>query len=155
MQVGLKKWYDHDHSFPAFVDLILNEYRKSCLPENQQSKRSMYQAKSYHSKCEFKLNQHWRPYASKCSFCDLEYDLIGRMETWRDDLNYIIRKRGLDVLQSENSGTIHHSTKGKTEQTAKGYFSKLTQKQGQDLYNMFHMDFEMFDYDPKPYLIQN
>ena len=83
----------------------------------------MYQAKSYDSKCEFKLNQHWRPYASKCSFCDLDYHLIGRMETWSDDLKYIIRKGRLEnILKSEDSGTIHHSTKGKTQETAKGYF---------------------------------
>ena len=78
------------------------------------------------------------------------------METWSDDLEYIIRKKGLEkFLQSEDSDSIHHSTKGKTQKTARAYFSKLTSKQRVDLYNMFHMDFEMFNYDPTPYLHKN
>ena len=55
-RVGLQKWYEHDHSFPAFVDLVLKEYREACLTEKQQKTASMYQAISYDSKCEFKLN---------------------------------------------------------------------------------------------------
>ena len=149
---GYKEWYDHDHSFPAFVDLVLNEYHQDCFAGKTQTS-FMYQAKSYQSKCEFKINEHWNPYASRCSFCDVDYDLIGHMETWSDDLNFIIRKQGLEkVIALENSSTTHHSTKGNTQRMTKSYFSKLTKKQGTDLYNMYHMDFEMFNYDPKIYL---
>ena len=113
----------------------------------------MYQAKSYESKCEFKINEHWMPYASRCSFCDVDYDLIGRMETWSKDLNYIIRKKGLEnVLALDNANETLHSTTGNTQKMTKSYFSQLTKKQGEDLYNMYHMDFEMFNYDPKTYL---
>lgn len=149
VKYGLKKWYDKDHSFPAFVDLVLKQYRGNCSP-------SMYQAKSYQSQCEFNVNLHWRPFASKCSYCDVEYDLVGKIETFDEDLKYIVHKKGLEkILRLENSGMNHHSTKGSTEKMTEHYFSKLTKKQGYDLYNMYHLDFEMFDYDPKPYLDKN
>ena len=72
------------------------------------------------------------------------------METWNDDLNYIIRKRGLekDLKVSADKNPSKHSSKEMTKE----YFDTLSQKQKEDLYHMFRLDFEMFNYDPKIYL---
>ena len=75
------------------------------------------------------------------------------METFDEDLKYIVQKKGLEkILRLDTSGMNHHSTIGSTEKMTKDYFSKLTKKQGDDLYKMYHLDFEMFNYDPRPYL---
>ena len=80
------------------------------------------------------------------------------METWNDDLNYIIRKRGLEkVLPLRKTSLAHHASKEymhqSTEEMAKEYFNTLSQKQKENLrvYHMFRLDFEMFNYDPKIY----
>ena len=90
-----------------------------------------------------KVDVHWRPFTFHCSYCDINYDLIGRMETWNDDLNYIIRNRGLEkdlkVSADKNPSTL--STKEMTRE----YFDTLSKKQKEDLYHMFRVDFEMFN----------
>lgn len=150
---GIQKWFHQDHSFPAFVDLVLSQYRQSCFSDQSQTS-SMHQDESYDSQCEREINEHWQPFASRCSFCDIDYDLIGQMETWSEDFNYIVRKNKLEnILKLENdTSKKYHPTKGDTQQMTKKYFSKISKKQGEDLYKMYRMDFQMFQYDPNPYL---
>ena len=146
-----QKWFENDKSFSRFVNLVLYEYRRSCYPDNTIASRIHIR---FNDACEDKINEHWRPYLSKCSYCDVNYDLIGRMETWNDDLNYIIQKRGLEkVLPFQKLKISHdHPTKQNTSKMTKQYFSKLSKQQKGDLYHMFRIDFEMFNYDPKIYL---
>ena len=150
---GYEKWFKNDDSFSSFINLVLFEYRSSCFP-GISSRFARLPTNWYNKNCEYKINRHWRPFGFRCSYCDINYDLIGRMETWNDDLNYIIRKRGLQkVLPLQKADNLHfHASKQNTEQMTKEYFSKLSRKQKEDLYHMFRMDFEMFNYDPKMYL---
>ena len=64
------------------------------------------------------------------------------METWNDDLNYIIRKRGLEqVLPLQKANSSHrHSSRHNTKEITKEYFNTLSQKQKEDLYHMFRLD---------------
>ena len=74
------------------------------------------------------------------------------METWNDDINYIIRKRGLEKLfHLQKTDIAHNASKRNTTEMTKEYFNTLSQKQKEDLYHMFRLDFEMFKYDPKMY----
>ena len=34
-------------------------------------------------------NEHWEPQYMHCDYCDIRYDIIGRVETLEDDLEYI------------------------------------------------------------------
>ena len=140
-------WFKGGRSFSSFVDLVLYEYRTSCYPNNTHASRILTNWSN--ATCEDKVDTHWRPFTFKCSYCDINYDLIGRMETWNDDLNYIARKRGLEkVLIASNKNPSKLSTKEMTQE----YFDTLSRKQKEDLYHMFRLDFEMFNYDPKMYL---
>ena len=54
---GYSNWYINNHSFPAFIDLVLGEWQKDkCY-------------KSYNFPC-VKVNLHWRPLNSQCIYCD-------------------------------------------------------------------------------------
>ena len=66
-QYGFGKWYLKDHSFPSFVnDVILEQYRRSdCY-------------KVYYKTCN-EFNYHWSPLSSRCAYCDISYNVIGRM----------------------------------------------------------------------------
>ena len=100
--------------FPSFVDLVLSEYAKS----NNFKLRT--------------INVHWAPMNMKYQYCDVTYDVIGRMETFVDFLKYIM-------------------IKNKLEHTLK-YFSKLRKSQIRSLYKMYRMDFELFGYNAEEYL---
>ena len=90
------------------------------------------------------MNSHWRPFAFKCYYCDINCDVIGRMETWNDDLNYIIRKRREQVFPLQKANSSHlHASRHNTKEMTKEYFNNLSQKQKEDLYHMFRLDFEM------------
>ena len=147
-------WFGKQVSFSSFADLVLYQYRTRCYPNNTPTSRISTNLAD--ENCEHKIDTHWRPFAFKCSYCDINYDLIGRKETWNDDIDYIIRKRGLEkVLPLQKAHIAHHASKEymhqSTEEMAKEYFNTLSQKQKEDLYHMFRLDFEMFNYDPKIY----
>ena len=136
---GYTTWYNNNHSFPSFVNLVLSEYKKS--------ECSIF----YDSDC-LGINIHWKPFTSECSYCNIKYDVIGRMETFNEDVKYIFKKSGLSSILSLNLfNKFINSSKLKTKVMTKKYFSQLTENQINELYDMYRMDFEMFGYDPKPY----
>ena len=145
-------WFKGEKSFSSFVDLVLYEYQNNCYPYNKQSSKT--QTNLSNQNCIDNVNGHWQPFEFRCSYCEINYDVIGRMETWNDDLYYIIRKRGLEkVLSMEKVATSHHhATEHSTKEMTKEYFKTLSQEQKEGLYHMYRMDFEMFNYDPKIYI---
>ena len=148
----ISEWFKKEKSFSSFVNLVLYEYRRSCYPNNTQISR--INTKWSNENCKFRINPHWRPFTFKCNYCDINYDVIGRMETWNEDLNYIIQKAGLQKVFPINKANTSHinASKLNTKEKTREYFTKLSQIQKEDLYHMFQLDFEMFNYDPKMYL---
>ena len=140
-EYGYTTWYNNNHSFPSFVNLVLSEYKKS--------KCSNF----YSSDC-LNINIHWKPFASECSYCSIKYDVIGRMETFNEDVKYIFEKSDLSsILSLIDIKKSMHSSKLKTKLMTKKYFSQLTVDNINELYDMYRMDFKMFGYDPKPYYL--
>ena len=45
------------------------------------------------------LDAHFKPLWASAPFCELDFDVIGRTETFNEDSNYIIRTLGLQVGQ--------------------------------------------------------
>ena len=134
---GYSNWYINNHSFPAFIDLVLGEWQKDkCY-------------KSYNFPC-LKLNQHWRPLNSQCLYCDILYNVIGRMETFSDDVQYILIKANLTSLVGNHSKVVNSSkdVQLKTDKRNETlhYFSQLKKPQVDKLYRMYDIDFEMFNY---------
>merc|ERR1712133_306733 len=82
-------------NFPAFVDLILKEYSRSpCYHK-------------HNSPCN--INVHWRPYNARCLYCDISYDVIGRIETFDEDFKYILTRKKLTDLFNRSGLHIHKS----------------------------------------------
>ena len=56
------------------------------------------------------------------------------------------------VLPLQKANSSHrHASRHNTKEMTKEYFNTLSQKQKEDLYHMFRLDFEMFNYDPNIY----
>ena len=147
---GIYKWYEKDHSFRSFIDLVLEEY----------SKESCYNKTSV--PCSMKVfNIHWTPYHNFCLLCDVSYTAIGNMDHFDEDVEFILLAANASSANNdyEYSKVVHSSakdrnkpksTKAKKTDTKK-YMSELTKEQLNKLYNMYKIDFEMFNFDASTY----
>ena len=134
-------------TFPQFVDRILKKW------SNHQ------------------CNEHWQPQYMHCDYCEIKYDIVGRVESLEVDLKYIAHMNNFTSLlpDDENKYHVHPSggdrfspapdvTKSdlmkeqKKIKKVKRYFSLLNSNQLKDLYNMYQIDFEMFGYTEEPYV---
>ena len=86
--------YGEYRNFSSFVNDVIEEYIESGCYEN------------YARPC-FGINEHWRPFNGRCLYCDIPYNVIGRMETFEEDVHYIISKNKLTNLFPLNE-TIKH-----------------------------------------------
>ena len=71
------------------------------------------------------------------------------METFSQDVEYTMTKVGMnkdDLSYHENK-----SHGDSTEDLAIQLFSKLPENLVEQLYELYKIDFEMFEYDPRPY----
>ncbi|KAL1122115.1 hypothetical protein AAG570_003521 [Ranatra chinensis] len=96
-------------------------------------------------------DDHWIPYYLFCTPCLVEYDFVAKVETlWRDQ-SYVINSTR---LRGKIRPGWRHSTKNGhgNESIAAVYFSQLTRSDVERLYQKYRLDFELFDYDVKPYL---
>ena len=104
-----------------------------------------------------------------CDYCDIRYDIIGRVENLENDFEYIasINNFSSDLKSLKGDLHIHPSgtkrfekssekvsrksyAKGKIEKT-KHYFMLLNTTQIVNLYRMYQIDFEIFGYVAEQY----
>ena len=97
-------------------------------------------------------NDHWVPYWLHCHLCQLEYDVIGKMETLREDIQFITERSGLKEVNVTLPWANRKSSSKGQDNVSLEYFKQLTRSQVMELYDIFRPDFEMFDYDVTPYL---
>jgi len=96
-------------------------------------------------------NDHWRPYWLHCHLCEMEFDVIGKMETWNQDVQFITDVTGLSMTNVTLEWTNRRSNKSSST-LAQDYFRKLDKQTTIKLYNIYKIDFEMFGYSLHPYL---
>lgn len=99
-------------------------------------------------------DEHARPYWKNCNFCIIDYDVIGKIETSKEDTRYIFEKKGLqEKLKIRDK--IHATGKNlnkTTEERALEYFQKLNKSTVVGIYERYKIDFEMFGYTVNEYL---
>lgn len=97
--------------------------------------------------CE-EMNVHWRPYISRCAYCDVPYTVIVRSETFDTDVKFLSRLSGVTFPQHQAN---HTSSGGSTKDLARKYFSQVSPGLVRRIYNLYEKDFEMFDYSAQEY----
>ena len=106
----------------------------------------------------YRVNKHWRLFSSRCQHCYIPYTLIGRMETFDEDVQYIILKNKLEkqlpitkTLQFKSKNSSLRGNKENRNITMQ-HFSQLEKQQIEKLYELYKLDFEMFEYDIDAFL---
>lgn len=94
------------------------------------------------------FNDHWVPYWLHCHVCEMEYDIIGKMETIAEDMDFISEKSG---LAAANISLPWANKKSSGDKVSLDYFHRLSLAQVKGLYVIYKPDFEMFGYQVEPY----
>ena len=93
-----------------------------------------------------------------CNYCDIRYDVIGRVESLEDDLEYIAEVNNFksDLYRVKDDLHVHPAFKRKINikentEKVKRYFMQLNTTQLSNIYHMYKIDFEMFGYSTESY----
>ena len=98
----------------------------------------------------------------RCGYCDVSYDVIGKMETFTEDVSFILEAKNLTSLIPSEVVTSQRSNyrerkgdDGKNHIQAKRihkYFKTLPLELKLGLREFYRWDFELFGYDSKAYI---
>ena len=109
-------------------------------------------------------NRHWQPFHDVCKYCVVQYDFIGRMERFDEDIQYVAERNNFTHIL--NTGKTYHLNAAKVHKKVKRtgtldrnkkvthYFSQLSKDLLSRVRRHYQIDFEMFGYDPNQYLKQ-
>ncbi|XP_071455462.1 carbohydrate sulfotransferase 11-like [Hetaerina americana] len=113
------------------------------------------------------FDEHWAPYFRFCTPCAVNFTVVAKMETLARDEAYIIGKAGIASALglTDQKGeweqewkkrgrpreAVNAAIGGRTDEVLPKYFKTLTRQQLNDLYDIYHIDFQMFGYDASKY----
>ena len=100
-------------------------------------------------KTMFKLNHHWRPFNSYCAFCNINYTILSKTETFDEDKTRILDILGLETRESDQRLNSHSGTK--IGHITAEFFKNVSVDVKLALVDLYRYDFEMFNYDPNLY----
>lgn len=88
----------------------------------------------------------------RCLYCQINYGAIGKVETWKKDLDYIFKFTNLDRLAQSIVLDLHRHKGKPFGKQSLDYFRELDYDRKMKLYEMYKKDFELFGYSPEMYL---
>ena len=95
------------------------------------------------------FNEHWERVHSLCHPCLIHYDIVGKYETLAEDSRYVLKLAGVD-------SEVHFPTSAKTTRTtgdmAAKFFRDISPFYQKKLFNLYRMDFLLFNYSTPAYL---
>ncbi|KAL7859672.1 hypothetical protein SRHO_G00148190 [Serrasalmus rhombeus] len=95
------------------------------------------------------FNEHWERVHSLCHPCLIHYDVVGKYETLEQDSQYLLKLAGAD--QEVQFPTFSKSTRTTGDMAAK-FFDNISPFYQKKLFNLFRMDFLLFNYSTPTYL---
>ncbi len=79
------------------------------------------------------------------------YNLLGKLETFQEDLSYIASITGIPVWKtSARDAILNQISTSESEEVTKSLVSQLSKKQKGRLLEMYELDLEAFGYDAEP-----
>lgn len=90
------------------------------------------------------LDIHWRPQTLLCHFCQVDYTIIGKMETMSEDLLLASSAIGM-----KNASVVHDnkSDRSSLESSTQHWLNQLTGKQLRSIQQLYNYDFNILGYD--------
>uniref|UniRef100_A0A8D0B5U3 Carbohydrate sulfotransferase n=1 Tax=Salvator merianae TaxID=96440 RepID=A0A8D0B5U3_SALMN len=95
------------------------------------------------------FNEHWERVHSLCHPCIIHYDVVGKYETLAKDASYILQLIGADAGIKFPSSS--KTTRTNDDMTAK-FFQNISPFYQRRLFNLYKMDYLLFNYSIPSYL---
>lgn len=92
------------------------------------------------------FNEHWKPVYNICRPCQIKYDFIGKYETLYSDSDHLLKLAG---VQSSAFPRVKPSN---TSESLRKYYTSLTSQTITQLFNLYFMDFKIFNYNLEGFL---
>ncbi|KAK3878214.1 hypothetical protein Pcinc_017137 [Petrolisthes cinctipes] len=136
---------------------IISRYRREEDPDSPYPTFSEFIQYVLESTENFTTIKHWKkslcwkPYWVSCHVCSMDYQLVMKLETMQEDERFLITLAGLTELKQQ----VHEWRNNKSSQNSTNkstYFRQLSTKQMYQLYDLYRLDFELFDYNLDQYL---
>ena len=99
-----------------------------------------------------KMFTDWRPYHDSCNFCQVQYTVISKTETFQEDKSRILRMVGQGKGEGEGEEErIHVHAGSMIQNVTKKHFENVSNEVKSKLIEVFKYEFEMFNYDSEMY----
>jgi len=116
---------------------------------NQKDRPTFTQFVDYLLRTEIKdYNDHWYPFWLQCHLCDQSFDVLGKFESIQEDTELIQQISG---LKEKNISFPWANKKDTKSEVGLKYFKQLDLERTKQLYKIYKVDFEMFQYDTEEY----
>ncbi|XP_063295573.1 carbohydrate sulfotransferase 8-like [Pelobates fuscus] len=91
---------------------------------------------------------HWKPMHALCDPCNIQYDIVGKFETMKEDSDFVLKTiKAPNHFQYPN--IKHYPNESRTnEEISMKYFNSLPPKVFEDLIDVYREDFSLFQYLP-------
>ena len=95
------------------------------------------------------MNPHFRPYNSFCAFCNINYTILSRTETYDQDKVRIMAALGIKMTDNQERLNSHGGDSA--HNLTVELFSKVSKEIKTALLDLYKYDFQMFNYDKNMY----
>ena len=117
-------------NFTAFIDLVINDVSR------------------YMETLTGTIDPRWRPYYLQCDYCNIKFHVIGKVETFEEDIRNVFEQVGLDrQFFGPDSETVHGNQVDHANNWTEQYLALLSEETKWQLYELYRYDFELFDYE--------
>lgn len=100
-----------------------------------------------------KLDPHWNTFQRNCRLCLINYDFIGKLETFNEDSNYILKRISTKNIKPVSSAHgPHWKLPNATEALFERYYKTLWPETYEQVEKVYHFDCKAFGYDCKEIL---
>ncbi|MEE6492855.1 hypothetical protein FKM82_016652 [Ascaphus truei] len=98
---------------------------------------------------------HWKPMFHLCDPCNIQYDIVGKFETMKQDADYVLKTVGAPKNLTFPS-IKHYSNESRTNgNISSEYFRNLPTKLLGHLMDIYRLDFSMFAYSTVDFETEN
>ncbi|XP_030071264.1 carbohydrate sulfotransferase 8 isoform X2 [Microcaecilia unicolor] len=134
------------HVNPAYTERFINPI-KAAFQKSLTSEEKVTFQEFVNFILQEKMNDvHWRPMYKVCDPCRIRYDIIGKLETLNQDAAGLLRSFGVPEGLHYPTFKKHKTEPRTNEQITKEYLEKLSEKQIEQLFKLYEIDFSMFNY---------
>ncbi|KAI5086457.1 carbohydrate sulfotransferase 11, partial [Silurus meridionalis] len=95
------------------------------------------------------FNEHWERAHALCHPCLIHYDVVGKYESLAQDSRYVLKLAG---AEGEVEFPASSKSTRTTESMAAKFFNNISPFYQKKLYNLYRMDFLLFNYSTPTYL---